>query len=329
VSSPVTWARTHASATAHTLARDRPVRGWVLVLLAGSLLLAWSLAIGASSAQADDAGRELHGHGIAAPVSSPVSVPESQTDTTGYTPSGDADETAVPTRVIVRVVSNDAKLLQDPVGGARVTIRHAETGAVLAEGRQTGDSGSTETIMRTPHERGATIYEAPGAAKFVDTIDLREPTPVVVTAEGPLDYPASMQQASATLTLIPGQDMTGDGLILTVHGFIVEMLTPGEAAARTEIGDEMQVRARIRMLCGCPTAPGGLWDASRYDMNASLLAEDGRVIEEASMAFTGTTNEYDTTIPIADRDVAPARLRVTVSDPERVNFGSSTIELEE
>jgi len=32
--------------------------------------------------------------------------------------------------------------------------------------------------------------------------------------------------APASLTLIPGQDMAGDGLVLTVHGFIVEMLTP-------------------------------------------------------------------------------------------------------
>ena len=321
--------RVRAPATVHTPATGRSVRGWVLVLLAGSLLLAWSLAIGAVPAQAGDADRELLELGIAAPASSPVSVPEIQPDTTGHTPSGDADGTAVPTRVIVRVVSNDAKLVQDPVGGAWVTIRHAETGAVLAKGRQTGDSGSTEAIMRTPHERGATIYEAPGAAKFVDTIALSEPTPVVVTAEGPLDYPASMQQASASLTLIPGQDMTGDGLVLTVHGFIVEMLMPERGIQRREMGDEMQVRARIRMLCGCPTAPGGLWDASRYDIRASLLAEDGRVIEEAAMTFTGTTNEYEATISIPDRNVAPARLRVAVSDPERVNFGSASVELEE
>jgi len=194
---------------------------------------------------------------------------------------------------------------------------------------QAGDAGSTEAMMRTPHERGATIYEAPGAAKFVDTIALSEPTPVVVTAEGPLDYPASMQQASASLTLIPGQDMTGDGLVLTVHGFIVEILNPEGAVARAEMGDEMQVRARVRLLCGCPAEPGGLWDASRYDIRASLLAEDGRVIEETPMAFTGMTNEYEATISTADGGDMAAQLRVTVSDPDRVNFGTASIALEE
>lgn len=72
---------------------------------------------------------------------------------------------AVPTRVVVRALSNDAKIIQDPVGGARITIRDAETGEVLAQGLQTGDSGSTDKIMRQPRERGATIYDVPGAAR--------------------------------------------------------------------------------------------------------------------------------------------------------------------
>jgi len=44
------------------------------------------------------------------------------------------------TRVVVRAVSNDAKLLQDPVGGAFIRIVNAETGAVMAEGTQRGAS---------------------------------------------------------------------------------------------------------------------------------------------------------------------------------------------
>jgi hypothetical protein len=59
------------------------------------------------------------------------------------------------TRAVVRAVSNDAKLLPDPVGGAFIRIVNAETGAMLAEGGQRGASGSTATIMRRPHERGA------------------------------------------------------------------------------------------------------------------------------------------------------------------------------
>lgn len=86
-------------------------------------------------------------------------------------------QVAVPTDVVVRAVANDAKIIQDPVGGALITIRHAETGEVLAEGPQTGDSGSTDQIMRQPHDRGATIYEAPGAAKFETTLSLSRNRP--------------------------------------------------------------------------------------------------------------------------------------------------------
>ncbi|HHP7238428.1 hypothetical protein [Longibacter sp.] len=234
-----------------------------------------------------------------------------------------SDSTTVSTTVTVRVVSNDAKLVQDPVGGARVVIRHAETGEVLAEGRQTGNSGSTDKIMNQPHERGATIYEAPGAAKFQTTIPLAGPTPVIVTAEGPLDYPESMQTASASATLVPGEDITGDGLVLTLHGFIVEMLSP-EAGARVD-GGTVAVRARVRLLCGCPTQPDGLWDSSRYDMKAQIVSADGEVLTEAPMRFTGTTNEYEADVPMPSENAAT--LRVVVADAERVNFGVAEREM--
>ena len=96
---------------------------------------------------------------------------------------------AVPTTVVVRAVSNDAKLVQDPVGGAHITIAHAETGEVLAEGRQTGDSGSTDKIMPQAHDRGASIFEVPGVAKYLAISPLEPPTPLTITVPGLLDHP--------------------------------------------------------------------------------------------------------------------------------------------
>ncbi len=229
---------------------------------------------------------------------------------------------AVPTTVVVRAVSNDAKLIQDPVGGAHITIEDAETGAVLAEGRQTGDSGSTEEIMRQPHERGATIYDVPGAAKYETTLELAEPTRVRITAEGPLDYPQAMQTASKTVVLVPGQDVTGDGITLTLHGFIVEVLSP--TAADVTVGETVSIRARVRMMCGCPTEPGGLWDADRYTIIAQLL-RDGTVVAETPLSFTGTTNEYDGTVSVPEKGAT--QIRVTARDAERVNFGTATASL--
>ena len=233
-----------------------------------------------------------------------------------------AAQEATPTEVVVRAVSNDAKLIQDPVGGARITIRHAETGEVLAEGRQRGDSGSTDKIMRQPHERGATIYDVPGAAQYSTTLNLTGPTPVEVTATGPLDYPQAMQSTSKTLVLMPGQDVTGDGLTLTLHGFIVEVLAPSAASAAP--GFSLDVRARVRMMCGCPTEPGGLWDSSRYRIQAQLLRE-GTVVAEQPLSFTGTTSEYGGTIEVPAEGATT--LRVVASDADRQNFGTATTSL--
>ena len=276
---------------------------------------------------------------------------------------------AVPTTVVVRAVSNDAKLIQDPVGGARITIEHARTGEVLAEGRQTGDSGSTDRIMRQPRERGATTYDVPGAAQYETTLDLTEPTRVRVTAEGrqpgdsgstakimrqprergattydvpgaaqyettlalteptrvrvtaegPLDYPQATQTASKTVLLVPGEDVTGDGITLTLHGFIVEVLKPSSTGPQP--GAELSVRARVRMLCGCPTEPGGMWDANRYTIRAQLL-RDGAVVAEAPLAFAGTTNEYGGTVSVPEGGAT--RLRVMAQDADRINFGAVT-----
>ena len=224
----------------------------------------------------------------------------------------------IPTRVTVRAVSNDAKLLQDPVGGARITIRNAETGQVLARGTQRGNSGSTERIMRQPHARGDTLYATDGAAKYETTLVLRRPTPVIIEAEGPLAYPQAMQRAEKTLLLVPGEDIVGDGITLTLHGFIVEVLSPETYAAAS---DSINIRTRVRMLCGCPTEPGGLWDPSRYDLRAQLVNGDGDVLTEASLSFAGTTSEYDGTLPLPDRLPETLSVRVLATDAERANFG--------
>ena len=67
--------------------------------------------------------------------------------TPGMAPASAADAPlSIPTPVIVRVVAYHAMALGDNVGGARVTIRDAATGAVLASGRQTGPSGDAKII---------------------------------------------------------------------------------------------------------------------------------------------------------------------------------------
>lgn len=225
------------------------------------------------------------------------------------------------TRVVVHAAANDAKLMHDPVGGAFIRIVNTETGEVLAEGVQRGSSGSTDKIVRQPRERGTSIYDTPGAAVFETTLMLVRPTTVRVTAIGPRDYPQARQQASKTLTLVPGRDVTGDGIVLTLHGFIVEVLEPKISSVAP--GETLDVRARVRMMCGCPTEPGGLWDANRYTIRAELIGPDGGVVAETPLSFTGTTSEYEG--PITVPSGGATQLRVVAADAERANAGTATV----
>ena len=227
------------------------------------------------------------------------------------------------TRVVVRAASNDAKLIQDPVGGAHIRIVNTETGEVLAEGTQRGDSGSTDTIMRQPRERGSSIYDTPGAARFETTLMLERPTRVRVTARGPLDYPHAQQRTSKTLLLMPGEHLTGDGIVLPLHGFIVEALRPTDRSVAA--GETLDVRARVRMMCGCPTEPGGLWDSNRYTIRAELVGPSGGVVAATPLSYAGTTSEYEGSVTVPEGGAT--QLRVTAVDAERVNAGSVTVDL--
>lgn len=222
-----------------------------------------------------------------------------------------AQAEAVPTRLVVRVLAHDAKLVGTGVGGARVSVRDAATGAVLAEGVQEGGTGSTDAIVRTPRARGATVFDTEGAAGWSTELALTKPTLVEVRAEGPLGTPDDLRRASKTLLLIPGVDLVGEGVVLELNGFTVEVeeAVPGDG--------EVAVRARVTMLCGCPTEPGGLWDADRIQVTAQLL-RDGAVVTEAPLAFAGETSIYEGRVAAGS---GSWELRVVAVEPERANTG--------
>lgn len=260
---------------------------------------------------------------LAAPLALTLSAPEPAEATTGVTyveTPVTAPAEPVPTRVMVRVVAHDAKIIGSGVGGARVTIRHRETGEVLAQGVQEGSTGSTDLIMRKPHERGETVFGTEGAAGFQATLELAEPTPVVISARGPLGTSHAEQTASASMVLLPGHHVVGEGVVLTLHGFTVEILDPGTASA-IPAGGELDLSVRITMLCGCPTEPGGMWDADRIERRVRLLDSEGRAVAESGLEFTGETSTY--AAAIGAPDPGTYTLLVTAADADRANFGSA------
>lgn len=153
----------------------------------------------------------------------------------------------ISTKIIVRVVSKDAKVIGSGVGGALVRIKNLETGEILAQGKQEGGTGNTDRIMVQPRRRGETLYGTPDAAFFQAEILLDKPTQVEIYTEAPLSYPHAIQKGSKTLTLMPGKHILDEGVIIELNGLIVNILSPSPKESSKK-GEGVLVRAEVRML---------------------------------------------------------------------------------
>ena len=160
-------------------------------------------------------------------------------------PSFSAEKVA--TKIIVRVVAKDSKVIGSGVGGAFVRIRNVETGEILAQGKQEGGTGDTERIMVRPRQRGETIYGTSGVASFQAEIPLDRPTQAEIYTEAPLAYPHAIQKGLKTLTLIPGKHILGEGVIIELDGLIVNILNPSPKQVLKK-GEQLTIKAEVRML---------------------------------------------------------------------------------
>ena len=226
-----------------------------------------------------------------------------------------------PTTIVVRVVAHGAMVLGRDVGGARVTITDVETKQVLAAGIQQGDAGDQNQIMRTPHLMEEPVYSARPAAAFTTTVELRKPTLVDITAEGPLGHPDAMQQASQTVLLIPGHNLTNDGIVLHLYGYIVQIEHPASGQALMA-KDDVKLRASVRTLSGTLVRPHGDWDSRKLQIYGELLIGN-RVIERLQMFYSNETGTFDAPFFVPKPDEAPEGivLRVVAIDLATGNSG--------
>jgi hypothetical protein len=221
------------------------------------------------------------------------------------------------TKIMIRAIARDAKVIGTHVGGARITVRDTATGEILAQGMQQGGTGDTDTIMKKPRTRGMALYNTPDASGFLAVLHLEKPTVVEISAEGPLGNAQATQRSSKTLLLVPGEDVLGDGILLEIHGFIITPLAP-LPDAKVRGGSPFEVRATVTMACGCPTEPDGLWDANKIRVVARLL-RDGKVESEMPMTYAGVQNTFHVDVPATA--AGPMELQVLALDPASANFG--------
>jgi hypothetical protein len=229
--------------------------------------------------------------------------------------------TAEDTRVTVRVLAKDAKFVGTGMGGAMIRIRDLDTGEVLASGLTEGGTGDTGLIMNTAHARGQVIGGS-SAASFSALLDLSAPVHAEISAEGPMGLPESANRVSLTQWLLPGKNLdAGDGIVLVLPGFALQTLSPVAGQILTA-GQSVMVKVKMVMMCGCPIAPGGLWDADKIQISARL-SRNGKVLGDWPMVFSGQTSQFQADLP-AD-DPGGYEVVVTAYDGGTGNTGLHTI----
>jgi len=219
------------------------------------------------------------------------------------------------TDIVVRAQSKDAKFIGTSMGGAYITIREASTDELLAEGVTEGSTGDTQKLVREPRERYGQL-STPGAAKFKTTLQLGEPTLVTISATAPYAKKQAWATTSTDVWLIPGKPITGDGIILEIPGFVVDVLSP--QTHQTLRGSTISIKANVVMMCGCPTSDGGLWDSSEYEIEA-LIKKGGDTIDTVPLDFTGQTSTYAGTYKANEKGVY--EIIVTAYHAETGNTG--------
>jgi len=228
------------------------------------------------------------------------------------------------TKLVVRAKAKDAKFIGSSVGGALILVKNADTGEILAQGLTTGSTGNTGLIMSTPRERYTQLADE-RTAKFEIELDLAEPTFVTVEAHAPYTKRGSRTVASKQVWLIPGKDMDGDGVILEIPGFIIDILEPQthRSLSMPDLDSGfLTVRANMVMMCGCTISDGGLWDGSKMEVRA-IIKRDGQKLGQYPMQITDTANIFEGNIPLTE----PGNHEIIIYayDPRTKNTGVAKV----
>ena len=153
---------------------------------------------------------------------------------------------AVSTKLVIHAKSKDAKFVGTSMGGAKIVIKDSESGKVLAEGLTSGGTGNTQKIMIDPKTRFGRITGS-GTAFYETTIDIDEPRLVTIEVVAPYGMKPNTVTSTTQIWLIPGKDITGEGVIIEVPGFSVSAAAVDQvklAGGRADI----PVQARIVMI---------------------------------------------------------------------------------
>ncbi|POY39391.1 hypothetical protein C3K47_00280 [Solitalea longa] len=201
------------------------------------------------------------------------------------------------TRAVVRAHAKDAKFIGTGIGGAYVVIRNDLTGEILAKGLTTGASGNTELIMNTAIKRNDRLTDDQ-TAKFIGIVDIDEPVFVTIEVTAPVNRKNAAIKVSTQVWLIPGKHIEGDGIVLEVPGFILDVLAPQthQVIPSASLKDnKVLIKANLVMMCGCAISKGGTWNSEDIEVKAIVKLE-GKKLAEVPLHITDQTNVFEGTL---------------------------------
>ena len=191
---------------------------------------------------------------------------------------------ATETKLMVRAKAKDAKFVGSSLGGAHVIIRNTLNGEILAEGNTVGSTGNTNLIMKSAHEPYTQLSDDKTAG-FLAVVDIDVPTFVRVEVLSPINKKNAQVHASTELWLIPGKDILGDGVVVEIPGFVIDILKPNThqyIALESVPKSGLQIEANIVMMCGCPIQKDGIWDSNLMEVKA-MVHKDGESFGEVTL----------------------------------------------
>ena len=222
-----------------------------------------------------------------------------------------------PTPLTVRVLAHDAKWIGSSMGGVEITIRDQSNGKLLASGVTSGGTGDTDLLVHRNKSRYGKI-SSPGSASFEANLMLDQPVFVEIKATFRTAFSGYPIVATENRWLIPGKEMTEDGIVVELPGFAMRVNHPlPHQTVSLSKDEDVRIDLFMIMLCGCPISPGGTWDSDPMEVEA-MIYQDNEFVRAVPLTNI-ETNRF--TADLSNLGTGSYRVFVTAYDPRSKNTG--------
>jgi len=116
-------------------------------------------------------------------------------------------------------------------------------------------------------------------AKFEASLNITEPTFLDIDVIAPVNRRNGIIKAKTQTWLVPGRDIVGDGIIVEIPGFVLDIINPTthETAQLDALPNkEINIRASLTMTCGCPITKDGIWNSDDIMVSAIVKKEGSK-----------------------------------------------------